>query len=125
MLLYLFKMLRLKKMKNLLEPRLFNNIVKVYYANKQKRAVKKMKSEGLDPSLSRVDNNFIMRQIVMNYAFRVTRLIIIVFSISYFLSIFWYIFTWLLYEYDYSVTVTFYDYYGLDTWRENEDTASA
>lgn len=59
-----------------------------------------MKSEGLDPSLSRVDNNFIMEQIVWNYAFRVTRLIIIVFSLSYFLAIFWYIFTWLLNEHD-------------------------
>ena len=34
MLLYLFKILRLKKMKNLLEPRTFNSIVKIYYANK-------------------------------------------------------------------------------------------
>jgi len=84
-----------------------------------------MKSEGLDPSLSRVDNNFIMRQIVMNYAFRVTRLIIIVFSISYFLSIFWYIFTWLLYEYDYYVNVTFFEYYGFDKWRDEDNTNSA
>lgn len=34
MLLYLFKILRLKKMKDLLEPRTFNSLVKIYYANK-------------------------------------------------------------------------------------------
>ena len=76
-------------------------------------------------ALSRVDKNFIMRQIVMNYAFRVTRLIIIVFSISYFLSIFWYIFVWLLYEHNYHLKITFFEYYSFDEYREQDDDFSA
>lgn len=37
-----------------------------------------------------------MRQIMLNYAFRIFRLIIIICSISYFIGTLWYIFTWQL-----------------------------
>ena len=40
---------------------------------------------------TREDHNYIMRQIVMDYAFRVTRLVIIIFSISYLICTFWYL----------------------------------
>jgi hypothetical protein len=51
-----------------------------------------MKEEGKTFSAdSKVDHNYIMRQIVMSYAFRVTRLVIIIFSFSYFIGTLWYI----------------------------------
>jgi hypothetical protein len=46
--------------------------------------------------MSRVDHNFIMRQIVMTYAFRVVRIVIIIFTISYFIGTLFYIMTWLI-----------------------------
>ena len=42
------------------------------------------------------DHNYILRQIMMSYAFRVLRLIIIIFSVSYFIATLWYIYTWLI-----------------------------
>lgn len=48
--------------------------------------------------ISRVDHNFIMKQIVMTYAFRVVRIVIIIFSISYFIGTLFYILTWLIDE---------------------------
>lgn len=44
---------------------------------------------------TREDHNYIMRQIIISYAFRVLRLVIIIFSISYFIGTLWYIYTWL------------------------------
>lgn len=35
-----------------------------------------------------------MLQIMINYAFRVFKLVVIIFSISYFIGTLWYIFTW-------------------------------
>lgn len=53
-----------------------------------------MMGEGISYA-TKEDHNFIMRQIVMSYAFRVVRIIIIIFSISYFIGTLWYIYTWL------------------------------
>jgi hypothetical protein len=58
-----------------------------------------MKEEGkLVAADSRVDHNYIMRQIVMSYTFRVIRLVIIIFSLSYFIGTLFYIFAWLIDE---------------------------
>lgn len=59
-----------------------------------KRKLKQLKEDGKTAADSKEDHNYIMRQIIMNYAFRVLRLIVIIFSISYFIATLWYIFTW-------------------------------
>jgi len=56
--------------------------------------LKQLKEDGKTAADSKEDHNYIMRQIIMNYAFRVLRLIVIIFSISYFIATLWYIFTW-------------------------------
>ena len=89
----------MQKIFQLLEPRQFNNLIKEYYRNKLKRKLASLKEEGKKISAdSKTDHNYIMRQIVMSYAFRVCRLIIIIFSFSYFIGTLWYIYTWLNYD---------------------------
>lgn len=73
----------------LLNSRNFTNIVKTYYESRLKRILQ-------NPELSisdKFDNNKIMQQIMLNYAFRIVRLIIIILTISYFIGTLWYIFT--------------------------------
>lgn len=60
-----------------------------------KRKLENLKEEGKLKYISKDDHNYIMRQIVMSYMFRVVRIVIIIFSISYFIAILWYIFCWL------------------------------
>lgn len=57
-----------------------------------------LKEEGRSTFATLEDHNYIMRQIIISYAFRVLRLIIIIFSISYFIGTLWYIYTWLNYD---------------------------
>jgi hypothetical protein len=98
-LLHLFKLLRLQKVFQLLEPRQFNNLIKQYYSAKLKRTLQSFEDTGRFTNPTREDHNYIMRQIIISYAFRVLRLVIIIFSISYFIGTLWYIFTWLIYQY--------------------------
>jgi hypothetical protein len=75
-----------------------------------------MKEEGKTFSAdSKVDHNYIMRQIVMSYAFRVTRLVIIIFSFSYFIGTLWYIYTWLI---DDGVSTGYVHFFGYFKFRE-------
>ena len=70
---------------------------------------------------TRDDHNYIMRQIVMNYAFRVIRIVLIIFSISYFIGTAFYIFTWLSDD-GVSVNTNFFGRYGFRGLMErNED----
>jgi len=87
---YLLKLLRLYKLFYLLDAGNFKSLVKQYYEGKLRRVIKNpnLKFDQLR------DNNNIMRQIMINYAFRVLRLVIVIFSISYFIGTLWYIFTW-------------------------------
>ncbi len=81
-----------------------------------KRKLAKFKEEGLQiPPDSRVDHNYIMRQIVITYAFRVGRLVIIIFSFSYFIGTLWYIFTWLS---DDGVSKGYKNFFGYFKFRE-------
>lgn len=78
-----------------MEPRYINNIIKQYYKNKMKRRLEYMKDNFKIHYASKEDHNYIMKQIVLTYAFRVVRIVINIFSISYFIGTLWYIFTWL------------------------------
>lgn len=63
-----------------------------------------------------------MRQIIMSYAFRVLRLIIIIFTISYFIATLWYIYTWLIDDGYSTGYVHFFGYYKFREWKkENRD----
>ena len=58
-----------------------------------------------------------MKQIMLNYAFRIMKLVIIIFSISYFIGTLWYIFVWQINE-----TNGFFVTYGLNLMmEENKD----
>ena len=106
----------MQKIFQLLEPRQFNNMIKEYYRNKLKRKLAQMKEEGKTVSAdSKVDHNYIMRQIVIRYMFRVSRLVIIIFSFSYFIGTLWYIFTWLI---DDGVTTGYVHFFGYFKFRE-------
>ena len=69
------------------------------------------------------DNNNIFRQIILSYIFQVLRLIVIIFSISYFIGTLWYIFVWQLDKHsDPNQKDTFFCYYGFDVLNEeNQD----
>ena len=43
------------------------------------------------------DHNKIMRRIMLGYLFRVVRMIMIIFTLSYFIGTLWYIFCWQMY----------------------------
>jgi potassium voltage-gated channel Eag-related subfamily H protein 8 len=70
--------------------------VKEYFRAKMKKKLNNLANKNKKFYISRVDHNFIMRQIVMTYAFRVVRIIIIIFTISYFIGTLFYIMTWLI-----------------------------
>ncbi len=58
----------------------------------------------------------------MSYAFRVLRLIIIIFSISYFIATLWYIYTWLIDDGVSTDYVNFFGYFKFREWRkQNRD----
>lgn len=48
------------------------------------------------------DHNKIMRRIMLGYLFRVVRMIMIIFTLSYFIGTLWYIFCWQMYRKYYS-----------------------
>ena len=56
-----------------------------------------------------------MRQIVIRYMFRVSRLVIIIFSFSYFIGTLWHIFTWLI---DDGVSTGYVNFFGYFKFRE-------
>jgi hypothetical protein len=92
-LLQLFKLLRLPRLFQLIEPKQFTGLIKSYYNSKIKRVIAKgaYKSEQL------TDHNAIMRQIMIGYFFRVLRLVLIIFTISYFIGTLWFVYCWQLY----------------------------
>lgn len=68
--------------------------------------------------MTREDHNYITRQIVISYAFRVTRLILIIFSVSYFIGTVWYIYCRISSEgQPHSANSTFYTYYNFNEWQ--------
>ncbi|CDW76967.1 cation channel family protein [Stylonychia lemnae] len=114
----LFKILRLPKLFLLLDSRNFKHIIKTYYDNKLQRVLKNvdMKHDQLQ------DNNNIMLQIMINYAFKVLRLIIVIFSISYFIGTLWYIFTWQIDDpNDDTPNSNFFKTYGMRELKKNND----
>ena len=50
------------------------------------------------------DHNKIMRRIMLGYLFRVVRMIMIIFTLSYFIGTLWYIFCWQMYLKQYKDT---------------------
>eukprot|EP00347_Sterkiella_histriomuscorum_P018178 403346494 len=114
----LFKILRLPKLFLLLDSRNFKQIVKTYYDGKLNRVLKNasMKHDQLQ------DNNNIMLQIMINYAFRVFRLVVVIFSISYFIGTLWYIFTWQIDDpTDTRPDINFFRYYKMDEKKKNNE----
>jgi hypothetical protein len=55
---------------------------------------------------------------MINYAFRVVRLVIIIFSISYFIGTLWYILVWQIDSSDIKDEKNFFDNYGLSEMKE-------
>lgn len=60
-LLYLFKLFRLKKVFQLLDPRAFKNLLKDYHRSKMKKKLDQLKDKKKFAVPSRVDHNYIMR----------------------------------------------------------------
>jgi hypothetical protein len=114
------KLLRLRKVFILLDPMLFKVIVRDYYRSKMRNMLKKMEKEQIVYSyVTREDHNYITRQIVISYAFRVARLILIIFSVSYFIGTVWYIYCRFSSEGQVSMNSTFYTYYSFNEWQIN------
>jgi hypothetical protein len=90
----LLNLFRLKKLFMLLNARNFNNIVKKYYSYRLEKVIKDITLQ----SDKYKDNNKIMAQMLINYAFKIFRLILIIFTISYFIGTMWYIFAEKTYE---------------------------
>lgn len=90
----LFKLLRLPRLFAMIEPKQFNNLVKAYYHNQLKRVMSNddYKSEQL------TDHNKIMRQIMLGYFFRIVRMVLVIFTISYFFGTIFFIVAWQIYE---------------------------
>lgn len=122
-LLYLFKLFRLQKMAKLLKPRIFKTVVKDYYRAKMQRKMKALRENNISIAFAtKEDHNYIMRQIILLYAFRVTRLVIVLFSVSYFTGTLWYIFIWLSDD-GVSEDTNFFGFYQFRQWKaNNEDT---
>jgi hypothetical protein len=83
-------MLRIPKLIILLDAKTFKVVQKSYFDRRLKKVLE-------NPTLKHDqlrDNNNILFQIMMSYAFRVFRLIMIIFTISYFIGTLWYIFVW-------------------------------
>ena len=115
--LYLFKLFRLSKLFSLLDPDFFRSIIKSYYAGKLKRA---LSNPGMKIDQKK-DNNNIIRQIMLTYLFRVVRLILIIFTLSYFIGTLWYIFVWQISKND-PTDKNFFRYYSMDELKdENKD----
>ena len=69
------------------------------------------------------DHNKIMRQIMLGYVFRVVRMVLIIFTVSYFIGTMWFIFTWQLYTkvYDSENEHSFIGLYHFDDRLKNGD----
>lgn len=104
---------------SLLDIRTFKNLIKTYYEFKLKKVL-------ANPHLKHdqyKDNNNIMAQIMISYAFRVFRLIMIMFTISYFIGTLWYIFVWQMTESHSDgndIYENFYTFYKLDELKAQE-----
>lgn len=66
------------------------------------------------------DHNNIMRQIMLGYITRVLRMILIIFTVSYFIGTLWYIFCWQMHTkyYTYFDFTNFITLYGFDELME-------
>jgi len=71
----------------LLDVSTFKGIIIKYYQFKINRLA--TKPEGMD---DRVDNNKILNQILAVYVYRIVRLVLVIFTISYFVGTLWFIF---------------------------------
>ena len=104
----------------LLDVKTFKTILKVIFERRLKRAI-------ADPNLRHDqlrDNNNITMQIMISFAFKIFGLIMIMFTISYFIGTLWYIFVWQVASYEeneyHEKYTNFYTYYKLDVLK-NED----
>jgi len=106
----------------LLDVKTLKTFLKVIFERRLKTAI-------ADPNLRHDqlrDNNNITLQIMISFAFKTFRLIIIMFTISYFIGTLWYIFVWqvatLEYDINHQIYNNFYTYYKLDLLKEeNKD----
>lgn len=89
-LLYLFQLLRLPRLFQLLNPKGFKTVVTTYYEKKISRVLENKDYE-LKPM---TDHNHIMKQMFLGYTFRVLRLVLILFTMGYFIGTLWYLFCW-------------------------------
>ena len=89
----MFKLLRLPRLLQLIDPKQFTNLIKEYYKGKLKRVL----SNDEYKNQHFTDHNHIMKQIMLGYIFRVVRMILVVFSISYFIGTLWFLICWQLY----------------------------
>ena len=89
---YLLRMLRLARAVIVIEIQGFQKVLKKIYWNKMLKTLKKMDHLHTEIDVS-VDNNKIMTQIMVMYAFQVFRLIVFILSLSYFVGAIWFICT--------------------------------
>lgn len=114
-LLFLIKFLRIMKLFQLVHLRNFWNILKFIYSRKFKSI---LKSNNLRHNM-KMDNNQIMKQIVIKYVIRVIRLIAILFILSYFIGTIWYIIVWEMYKSD-PERESFFTVYGLNEMKAED-----
>lgn len=98
-----------------------------YYAGKMKRKLKELKNNNNFISFdTKEDHNYIIKKIIIRYAFRMIRLVIILLSIGYFVGTLWYIFTWVL---DDGLKVDgqtcFFGWYGFNDLRAKQKNLDA
>jgi hypothetical protein len=97
-LLQLFKLLRLPRLFQLIEPKKFMTLIKTFYDAKVKRVIQNRFRVAEENGEQLTDHNKIMRRIMLGYFFRVVRMIMIIFTLSYFIGTLWFIMCWWLYK---------------------------
>src|ERR1700733_10523858 len=95
----------MQKLFLLLDERNFRNILKRYYTHRLNANVKDIDMM----SNKKLDNTKIMRQTLILYCFKIFRLILILFTISYFIGV-----LWLKFIKDIEKEDNFYTVYNLD-----------
>lgn len=86
---YLLKLLRLPKLQSVMDTKNFQDMIKSVFRRRLQSVIRNENKQ----KESNVDNNKIMLQIKIMYAFRVLRLIVTILILSYFLGTLWFIFS--------------------------------
>lgn len=98
--LWSIKVVRINKLTNILDSRYINPIIRELKENNTKRAL--LDENKMDDTIT--DHINLLRYILISYAFRLIKLVILVFIFSYLVGIYWYIF--MIY---FQVTITNYN----------------